>query len=365
MRLAGAITLVLLSGLVGCRDHKPTKNAAPVPAATSPAASATPAAPVFQGSVAAAERAEWVRRRVLSLRNYNWRGHLAACWRELAATAEQVSRRPAVCISRGDAALARGDAALACRYFQRATELDGGNLDAARGLAIACVASDRPQETIPVYLRLLKADDTDHVSRFNLAVAYGRLEEWSLAEQAYRRLLADNDHDVRAAYNLATLLQAQGKLADAKDQWKQVTQVDPSMPGPFASLGELYMDLQEPELAFQAFAKAANLEPNVARHWMNMGTAARSAGEMGKALASYRRAMKISGPNADVWREIGSTQLEIYRATGSQKFLAEAVASWRKCLAIDAHQPDVANWIDIYSAALSQTQPISEGKGQD
>lgn len=327
-----------------------------------PAALQVGAAGASRANAVAAARAQWVQQQAACLRDYDWRGLLVACRSEIAATAEEVSRHPAACISQGDAALARGDADLACRYFRRAVELDGHNLDASKGLAIALVADNRPQEAIPIYRRLLKADDADHVSRFNLAVAYGRLQEWNLAEQTYRRLLADNDRDVRAAYNLATLLQAQGKLTDAKDAWKQVTEMDPAMPGPFASLGELYMDLEEPELAYQAFARAANLEPNVVRHWMNMGAAARNAGQMSKSLASYQRALRISAQNAAAWREIGSTQLEMYRAKGNQKFLAEAIASWRKSLAIDPQQPDVTNWIDIYSAALSPTQPISEGK---
>lgn len=101
-----------------------------------------------------------------------------------------------------------------------------------------------------------------------------------------------------------------------------------------------------------AFAAAANAEPDAAGHWAGLGIAARAAGELGRSAAALTRATRLAPDDADLWRELGATQVEIHFTTNDPAPLAAAVEAWQRSLALDPDQPELARRAQRYADAL-------------
>ena len=359
MRFPVFVMLLAACWTIGCSDDSKDKSNGPAdppgasqPATTSPcpasaASQLTHWAPVVRTRSA---MARWLAE--------DWSGAARRVGGVLADGFADALASPAIRLARGDAYLAEGDFLAACRCFQQAAELDEHNLDALRGLSIALVASQQFEQAVPVYQRILAEDDRDKPIRFNLAVAYQRLANWERAEYTYKQILRDEPANARAWYNLATTFQVQAKLAEAAEAWRKTVQLAPQLAGAHASLGEVLMDQDDPAEAGEAFSQAAKLEPAVVSHWINLAVASREAGQLGRAVAGYLRALSLSPQDAGLWRELGSTRLEIYRLTQDVKMLAEAVAAWQKSLQLQPNQPDVAQWVRTYTPLVT-SQPAS------
>ena len=119
------------------------------------------------------------------------------------------------------------------------------------------------------------------------------------------------------------------------------------------------MDLGEPRSAAESFARAAQLEPKVVDHWVNLATAWRQAGQLGHSAAAYERAVGLSPNDADLWRDLGTVRLEAYRAGGDDAVLAQALDAWRTSLRLKPDQPDVARWLQVYATSQPASRPTT------
>ena len=266
---------------------------------------------------------------------------------------------PKTHVTRGRKALAQKDFPAAVESFYRALGLDPTHPAALRGLAVALVGAQRYEEAADLYEMIVGLDPDSHDALFDLAVVQSRLLRFGRAEQSYRRLLADEGVDeatrVKACYNLATLCQAQGKLGDARDAWREVLRRAPHLAGAHSKLGEVLLDLDDPAGAMAAYAEAAKLRPMEVGAWLNLAAASRAAGSYGRAVVAIQRAEKLAPANALVFRRKGELMIELHRATSERKFVVEAVAAWRKSLRLDPTQQDVRDLLATYEAALKET----------
>ena len=270
----------------------------------------------------------------------------------------------------GDRALSRGDYDAAAGCFRRALETQPNNLDALQGLAVALVAAGQYEAAVPVYRAIVATaprgpsgapGPAGRTAGFNLAVALMRLRRLDQAEDVLRRLLADDADDLRARFNLATVCQAQGKLASARDEWRSVVGSRAPLAAAdaafaHASLGEVLMGLDQPEEAMAAFGAAAGLDAADPAAWVNLAAAAEAAGRPGRAAAAARRAVELLPSDAAAWARMGDLLLTLHRASGRRGFLAEAVEAWRKSLSLDPGRKEVSERLRMYERALAPAE---------
>ena len=270
----------------------------------------------------------------------------------------------------GDRALARGEFDAAVESFYQAFDLASHHQDTLQGLAVALTAAQRFREAVAIYEMILGLNPNDQVARFNLAVALSRLRRLGEAERTYEKLLAflaDNpspDQEWRAWYNLATLLQAQGKLSRAKAAWREVTERVPQLASAHTFLGEVLMDLGNFKGAVSAFSASSKLEPKVVSGWLNLGTSARLAGMYGTAVMATRQARTLAPEDAEIWARLGQLEMEIHRSFGKKVHLVRAVEAWQKSLSLDGDQPMLRELIETYrrAAAAGDETPATNPK---
>lgn len=303
----------------------------------------------------------------------DWKEFARRCRPALAEEFEAIARDPNTHIVAGDRAMARDSYSLAMECFSRALEYDPNNIPAMQGLATAMVASEKFDLAKPVYQQLigLCADDPNGnlqqpgvVARFNYAVALSRLQEFDEATRVYQEVLAAHHNYVEAWYNLAGLHYTRGRLADARDAWKQVTAMCPNLASAHMQLGEVLLDMGDSHEAVKEYSLATQLTPQDAGAWLNLATASHAAGELGRALGAAKQAAKLAPENPVAWASQGDILLEIHRATGERKFLEQAVTAWRECLRLDPQQKKIQELLATYGLLDAASRPVSSTPGK-
>ena len=357
MRRERIILLCVIGGLLGggCGGERSDESAAtsqPASAATTQdhaAAAVIPLPPPDDRP----ERARAMLARTARARDAFRRGVLDAL-----AEASRKQNDPEHHTDAGRAALRLGNFAFAAECFYEAVDLDPVHERALRGLAAALVGAERYAEAVDVLEMIVGLAPADRASRFDLGVVQTRLGRLKRAELTFRRVLDGGEIDdplaLKSAYNLAGVYQAQGKLADARDLWRRITERAPHLAGAHSQLGEVSMKLGDFEQAMAAYAEAAKCQPKNVSGWLNLATAARAAGSYGRAVIALRRAAGLAPKDAVVWNRLGELLIELHRETGQRHFVVYAIDAWRTSLDCNAEQDEVKKLLDTYEAALEK-----------
>jgi len=357
VRMGRIILMGVLGGLLvgGCGDERSDEPAAasqPASTATTQEHAAAPVIPLPPPDDRP-ERAQAMLARAARARDQFRHGVLDAL-----AEASRRRNDPDHYADAGRAALRLGDFAFATKCFYEAIDLDPMHGRALRGLAAALVGGERHEEAVDILEMIVGLAPADRASRFDLGVVQMRLGRLKQAELTFRRVWGGGDIDdpvaLKSAYNLAGVYQAQGKLGDARDLWRRITQRAPHLAGAHSQLGEVSMKLGDFEQAMAAYAEAAKRQPRNVSAWLNLATAARAAGSYGRAVIAVRRAAGLAPKDAVVWNRLGELMIELHRQSGRREFVVEAVHAWRKSLACDAEQDDVKELLETYEAALKK-----------
>jgi tetratricopeptide (TPR) repeat protein len=282
---------------------------------------------------------------------------------------------PATHIRAGDKALANGQMELAIDCFARAVALAPQNADAHRGLAVALVALAAGQASgieaerlysraVAVYRSILAIDKGDQTARFNLGLALMRSGSHTEADEAFRPLLESREFGTKAAFNLAVVLAAQGKLKQAAGQLRRLIRTNRTMgssdlAAAYSRLGEVLVDLDDTAGALEAYKEAARLTPRDMAAWLNLAATARAHGSYGYAVTATRKAAELSPFNAEIHLRLGNLLLELHRATEEDRFLHQAVAAWRNSLKVDPSQSDLRQRLEVYSPKAPTTRPTT------
>jgi tetratricopeptide (TPR) repeat protein len=219
-------------------------------------------------------------------------------------------------------------------------------LAALKDQADALTQNGQYEQAAEVYQQIVAKDPADRTSRFNLAVALGRLRRFSQAEEIYVRLLVEQPDFVQARYNLASLYQVEGKLAQACQEWQEVVQQVPKLASAHAALGAVLLDLGHGQEAVDAYAEASKLDDANPAIWRGLALASRVAGKLGSAAAAARKATQLDPKDAATWKLLGDALLELHRASTEERLLLEAAHAWRRSLELDPNQPDLRRIVD-------------------
>jgi tetratricopeptide (TPR) repeat protein len=276
----------------------------------------------------------------------------AAFHEALGVSMEQQFYEVKAYIAAGDRAMARLDFQTAASCFQAARLLDPNDLDAAKGLAIALTASARNEEAVATYRDILGRLPEDVTTKYNLAVALAKIGRGGEAEELLAQVVEAQGGFMEAWYNLATLYTADAKLSRAREAWEKVAALAPKMAYPCMKLGEVLMDLEEPNAAILAFVEATKRDPNDASAHMNLAAASVRMGSYGQAVLATERAAALAPGSAGVWSSLGNLRISIYTATGEGKFLRDAVGAWERSLALDPNQDDVKDNLNHFRKDL-------------
>jgi tetratricopeptide (TPR) repeat protein len=119
---------------------------------------------------------------------------------------------------------------------------------------------------------------------------------------------------------------ASGQLADAQAKCLQVLGAHHHHPGALEVLGEVLFAQGKSEDAVRVFNALTLMQPTVASHWQNLGTALRPARRYAQALAAFERALQLGSPSAGLLYNLGGLQMDRFDYAAAYLALRDAVA---------------------------------------
>lgn len=257
-------------------------------------------------------------------------------------------------ITYGDRALANGHTKLAAAYFRQALAIHPNHLDALQGLATLKVAEKDYSSVEKLCRKILSLQPQEQAARFNLAMALLRQGKDSLAEEDFRSLLDNQLYGRRARFNLALVLEAQGKLDQARHHLQTLLKTPKDMApnaqaDAWTHLGQIEIDLGNPQAAQSAYAQAAQLLPRSADAWVNLSLAARAAGNFGYAITTTRKALDFAPGSSQIHRQLGDLLLELHRKTDREDLLTQAIEAWKTSLKLNPKQKELSERVETYT----------------
>src|SRR5581483_4030038 len=134
-------------------------------------------------------------------------------------------------------------------------------------------------EAAKLYLQLISAGSDTPEIRSNCGVMLHLAGKNHEAMEQFRLALRSNP-DLAGANLFAGLSEFDlGELENALVYLKKAEELDPGKPAPLLALGKLYVAERDYSRANALYAKAANLDPNLAEAWYGVGVTDRSMAE--------------------------------------------------------------------------------------
>ncbi|RZI44005.1 tetratricopeptide repeat protein [Herbaspirillum sp. HC18] len=140
--------------------------------------------------------------------------------------------------------------------------------------------------------------DNSATGLYALGRYYQGQNRLELAEQAFRKALAQNIDYVDAHSALGAVYAQQGKFDDAIAEYAAVLRSAPNLAQIYNNLGYTYYLQGNHEAAIAALDKATRLDPDNARAFNNLGAAYEKLGRRSEAASAYARATQQRAPKA-------------------------------------------------------------------
>ena len=224
------------------------------------------------------------------------------------------------------------DYAGAAEVLRRASELDPSNPDLKRNLAQDLVLAGKPEESLKVYADLVQDDPRDTESFLGMSQVYRQMNDFAKARAALDRAKQLEPDNFEIRYSEVSLLEAEGRHADAISAMKQLvdsTESKSYSPPERANrlrlleaLGDLYRSNEQFALAVETFRKMPELDPDTgARASRQIVGTYREAKDYTHALAEAEAAFKKYADD----RGVGLTRASLLAEMGKGEQAAAEV----------------------------------------
>lgn len=161
----------------------------------------------------------------------------------------------------GSLAYEGGEYERALALYQDAVKRNPNDAEAWSNLGQVLVRLERPADALPNFARAIALLPRRWAYHFNLARAYGLLNEWGKAVENYRAAERLYPDDYAIAFNLGLALRKAGDHAGAIEQFKKAISLDPQDPTFHLSLAMSYEALNRWAEAVEAYRKTLELAP--------------------------------------------------------------------------------------------------------
>jgi tetratricopeptide (TPR) repeat protein len=170
--------------------------------------------------------------------------------------------------------------------------------------------------------------EPDHpASLFGLATAYRETDRVEDALNGYRRLLEHSPTDTRAAVDLVDLLVASDEIAEAITILETAVSERQDLPGLQNQLGELYATEDRREAAKSSFMRAIELSEAFAQPRFNLAVLLEAEGRIEEAIALYEEALVLAPKHYQAQFNLGRLHGDRGEINRQQQLWEAAVAS--------------------------------------
>lgn len=198
-------------------------------------------------------------------------------------------------------------------------------VDAMFDSALRLQQDGRPAEAARLYEQILRINPRHADSLHLLGMVAWQAQRADVAIGLIGRAISINGRSAIYHSNLGTIVQAQGRLVEAKICYQRALELDPQLAEVQMNLALLEMIAGHVEEAIVGFRRAAELKPTLAEAWTNLGNALQSKGQLEEAEEDFLRSLALKPDLAETHYNLGN----VYQ---DQKRYGEAVKAYQQAI---------------------------------
>jgi tetratricopeptide (TPR) repeat protein len=151
----------------------------------------------------------------------------------------------------------------------------------------------RFDDAISAYRRILVKAPALSVVNLQIAAVYTSKREFARALAAYGDMLKADPANVNAMIGIAMTELAKGDLESAERALESAAQTAGATREVFYNLGEMKLSRSKTAEAFQAYRRAADIDPTWGMPFLAMGRIAKDAGDLASALRYFAKVIEL------------------------------------------------------------------------
>jgi len=208
--------------------------------------------------------------------------------------------------------------------------------EAYNALGVLYAEGNKLNCAVPAFEEALRLDEQDWRARYNLALALIKKGEGKKAAGHLHILIQQKPDSPDAHNTLGSLLQQQGELEAATEEFKAALKCDPAFAPAALSLGQVLIDQKRYTAAIvylQDVLKSSpppDLKPQLQT---TLAVAYAESGDSDQAIATLEQVIKAHPDDADAHFNLGTVYAKLGPALGYQK----AIANFKEAVRIDPH----------------------------
>lgn len=173
-------------------------------------------------------------------------------------------------------------------------------------LSIVFEKTGKIPESLIAIKKIVNISPQDPLAHYNLGNTYGKLADFSKAEESYKKAISLKPNFPEAYYNLGTIFENNLKLEEAEKYYKQAIALKPDFANAYNNLGIVLEELRKFNESEICYKKIIALEPNFAEAYHNLGNNLEQQGKLKDAQISYEKAIIINPGLAKTHRQLSS-----------------------------------------------------------
>lgn len=189
----------------------------------------------------------------------------------------------------------------------------------------AALVENRIPEAEALLREHLKSFPTDVAALRMLAEVAVRLRRFGSAQMLLERCLELAPGFDAARHNYATILNRQGKAAEALPQVEQLLAREPRNPGYRNLKAAVLANLADYAGSAQIYAEVLKEYPQQAKVWMSYGHSLKTSGRLAEAIAAYRRAIDTESRLGEAWWSLANLKT-VHFSPADRQALRNALA---------------------------------------
>jgi predicted TPR repeat methyltransferase len=181
----------------------------------------------------------------------------------------------------------------------------------------------------------------------SIAIRLQQNEQWTAAEDIYRRILEVKPDYPDAVHYSGVLAHQAGRSEQAVALIERSLELERDRPDWYSNLGIVLRDRLKLDEALVAFQHAIALDPNHANAHNNLGVVRRAQGKPVEAEAAYRAAIAVNAEHSDAYNNLGIL-------LNGQKRTHEAVVCFCKVITFRPKHPEARKLLALAHCTLGE-----------
>ncbi len=172
-----------------------------------------------------------------------------------------------------------------------------------------------------------------------------RQGRWAEALAHYGEALRGGQESGRLHNARGECLDKLGQVPEALEAFRRAAQLEPQLAVAYANIGRVNLRAERPLEAVAALERAVELEPEQAGFWTLLGAAHAKTGKFEPAVDAYQQVVRLQPENIQAWRDRGTALLRLGR-------FAEGLASYERYLDLDPPENEYTKQVRLQVAEL-------------